>query len=302
MNTMKIRSIAPWFGGKRTLAPRVVELLGEHDSYFEPFCGSMAVLLAKPKSAHETVNDLHGDLINLAFVLQDSAGSVHLYERSQRTLVCETLLDHAGEQLLQPVDFSAPWEQRVERAYYYFLASWMMRNGVAGTERQDYQIAVRWTPGGGSPTVRWRSATDSIPSWHERLQNVLILNRDAFQIIDSIPDSPEIAVYLDPPYMKSTRGLCAHGSGSGRYVHEFKNGNGGNLFEASSLDDHSRLARSLSRFESARIVVSYYDCDRVRELYQGWTFHDQTMMKNLHQQNGRGTRKQMAPEVLITRG
>lgn len=43
-----ITAIAPWFGSKRTLAPRIVAELGSHRAYWEPFCGSMAVLLAKP--------------------------------------------------------------------------------------------------------------------------------------------------------------------------------------------------------------------------------------------------------------
>jgi len=64
---MKIKAIAPWFGGKRNLAPRIVELLGKHRVYWEPFCGSMAVLMAKLPCVMETVNDLHADLINLAF-------------------------------------------------------------------------------------------------------------------------------------------------------------------------------------------------------------------------------------------
>lgn len=41
---MKLKSILPWFGGKRTLAPRIVDELGEHSYYFEACAGSMAVL------------------------------------------------------------------------------------------------------------------------------------------------------------------------------------------------------------------------------------------------------------------
>lgn len=58
----RIKAIAPWFGGKRTLAPEIVRELGEHTQYFEPFCGSMAVLLAKTPSSKETVNDMHGGM------------------------------------------------------------------------------------------------------------------------------------------------------------------------------------------------------------------------------------------------
>jgi hypothetical protein len=55
---MKINAIAPWFGSKRTLALRIVEAIGPHKVYWEPFVGSMAVLLAKAPAKMETVNDM----------------------------------------------------------------------------------------------------------------------------------------------------------------------------------------------------------------------------------------------------
>ena len=45
MTNAAIRSIAPWYGAKRTIASWIVEELGSHGAYWEPFCGSMAVLL-----------------------------------------------------------------------------------------------------------------------------------------------------------------------------------------------------------------------------------------------------------------
>ena len=39
---MNVKAIAPWFGGKRTLAPAIVVELGTHTQYFEPFFGSGA--------------------------------------------------------------------------------------------------------------------------------------------------------------------------------------------------------------------------------------------------------------------
>src|SRR5262249_40820765 len=88
---MKITALAPWFGSKRTLAPRIVETLGPHKAYWEPFCGSMAVLLAKEPATMETVNDLHGDLINLARVVQSEPSAVELYGRLARTFMGEKL-------------------------------------------------------------------------------------------------------------------------------------------------------------------------------------------------------------------
>lgn len=49
----------PYFGGKRLIAPRVWEKLGNVSNYVEPFGGSLAVLLANPTPAKmETVNDI----------------------------------------------------------------------------------------------------------------------------------------------------------------------------------------------------------------------------------------------------
>lgn len=283
----KITAIAPWFGGKRTLAPRIVEQLGEHLQYFEPFCGSMAVLFAKKPSRHETVNDLHGDLINLARCLQQEEIAIRLYERLQRTLVCEQLLKDAQSVIDGDRLFSLDSPDS-ERAYWYFIASWMARNGIAGMDRIQYQIAVRWTPGGGSPTTRWRSATDSVPWWHNRLKDAVILNRDAFDMLDRFDDKEHTAIYLDPPYYGGSR---SHGN----YKHDFEHDS---LFGS----DHQRLAEAVKAYKHARVVVSYYDCPAVRQLYEGWTFIDCSMNKNLHAQNGRGPRQQQAPEVLIVNG
>mgnify|MGYP007100093235 FL=1 len=312
MTEMKVGAISPWFGGKRTLAPRVVTQLGKHTQYFEPFCGSMAVLLAKAPSQKETVSDLHGDLTNLAFVLQDTIAAETLYDLLQRTLFAEGLRDEAARKLEQPFDGLTEGPKNgcipawaVARAYWYFLACWMGRNGTAGTERQDYQIAVRWAKGGGSPTVRFRNATESIPAWHQRLRNVVILRRDAFQILDRFEDCAGTAIYVDSPYTIETRGDTGKSGAGARYLHEFAHTAAApDLFEQgpAKKDDHQKLAEVLRGYKAARIVVSHYDCPRIRELYQGWTFVDCAMNKQLHAQNGRGARKKLAPEVLIING
>lgn len=308
---MKVRAIAPWFGGKRTLAPDIVHQLGPHTQYFEPFCGSMAVLFAKQPSQKETVNDMHGDLINLARVIADPEAAPTLYSRLLAAPFSEDLLKQARDYLtseLFSIDLELSdgviYQQAINRAYWYFLASWMGRNGTAGTERVDYQIAVRWTANGGSPTVRWRNAVESLPAWHRRLLNVVILRRDALKILDRFEDTPKTAIYADPPYMRETRSNGSPKSGGGgRYLHDFNDvhpDRRGGLFEES--DQHDQVAEILRGYRNARIVVSYYDCDRARELYAGWTFLDRTRQKHLHAQNGRGARPKDAPEVLIING
>lgn len=284
---MKLGAIAPWFGGKRTLAPLIVQQLGEHTQYFEPFCGSMAVLLSKPPARFETVSDLHGEVTNLARVLADDELAPQLYARVSRVLVSDGLLADARAA-------DAVGQSPLQRAFWFFVRSWSQSNGVAGTLRESYQLAVRWKSSGGSPTVRFVGAVDSIPAWHERLRNVVVLTRDAFDVIGRIDDAADTAVYADPPYAAETRG--SFGADAAQYLHEFENGG---LFGA---DSHTRLRDALARFRRARIVVSYYDCPRVRQLYDGWTFIECGRQKNLARQNGSGTKDGEAPEVLIVNG
>lgn len=324
MTNMKVKALAPWFGGKRTLAPEIVAELGPHTQYFEPFCGSMAVLFAKEPSQKETVNDLHGGLVCLARVVADGLAAPQLFNRLQTTMFSEDLLEQAADRLdsweMEPAwllcddrhgenpGYRRADANMLEFAYWYFLACWMGRNGTAGTERLDYQIAVRWTKGGGSPTVRWKNAVDSLPAWHERLRNVVILRRDAFKILNRFEDVAGTAIYVDAPYMRETRSNGSPKSGGGgRYLHDFedKSPMGRSLFPDACPDDdnkHNLLAGILRSYREARVVVSYYDCPRVRRLYEGWTFIDKTRQKHLHAQNGRGARPKEAPEILIING
>jgi len=241
---MKIKAILPYFGGKRNLAARIVEALGPHRVYWEPFCGSMAVLMAKPPCEMETVNDLFDDLINLARVLADKKLAFEFYGRAERTLYCEQLWRDATERWRTSgalIDIMPD----IERAYDYFVVSWMGINGVSGTERCNYAFALGWCRGGGQGARRWRSVIDSIPAWHKRLQNVVIINRDAFEILENINDDSDTAIYCDPPYFDK----------SDKYMHDFCDG------------EHKTLAESLRRFEKTRVIVSYYDDPRLDGLY-----------------------------------
>lgn len=55
----------PWFGGKSMAAPILWRAFGNTPNYVEPFCGSMATLLARPHAPKvETVNDKDGLIAN----------------------------------------------------------------------------------------------------------------------------------------------------------------------------------------------------------------------------------------------
>lgn len=275
---MKIKAIVPWFGAKRKLAPQIVEIMGPHRVYWEPFCGSMAVLMLKPPCEMETVNDLHGDLINLARVIQDKDLGFKLYEKLSRTLYVEQLWRESKERGISGETNGQP---DIDRAYDYFVVSWMGLNGVSGTARCNYQFALRWCRGGGQGARRWRSVVESMPAWHKRLANVVIVQRDAFEILENIKDKRDTVIYCDPPYFDK----------SDKYVHDF------------TAEQHEQLAQSLRRFSKGRVLVSYYDDPRLKVLYEGFNrieFNVSTQsLRNATRGKKKKPRKQQVEVLLV---
>jgi DNA adenine methylase len=287
---MKIRGLLPWYGAKRILAPRIVAELGPHRSYWEPFCGSMAVLLAKQVCASETVNDLHGDLINLALVIAHDAWGPWLYRQLRRVLVHQELHRVSKVQINDP----KVWRPRrtdpfrldladARRAYWYFINSWLGRNGVIGSVNHERgnSFCTRYTVNGGIQGTRFASAVDSIPWWRRRMRRVTVLNQDGLALLERIHDQPGTAIYCDPPYLDK----------GSAFIHDF------------AAEDHAALADRLARFHRARVVMSYYDHPRLAKLYPGWTKVRCPLAKSLVNQGQRGQGpKAMAPEVLLVNG
>lgn len=271
---MKITAIVPWFGSKRTLAPRIVAELGEHRCYWEPFCGSLAILLSKAKTTMETVNDLHGDLVNLARILKDPVEGPRLYRRARRTLFAQEIFVDADDEMTRPF---APTP---ERAYWFFVHSWFARNGVAGSNG-GMAFCVRYTSKGGQPAKRWESAVDSIPAWSRRLRGVTILNECGIDLCERIEDLDGTVIYADPPYLVK----------GAKYIHDFDD------------PDHDRLARALRRFRHTRVIVSYYQHPKLADLYPDWTVVRCSVPKamgNMRRRDMSGSVS--APEVLLING
>lgn len=276
MNDMKLGAIASWMGSKRTLAPKIVHQLGPHSSYWEPFCGSMAVLLSKLPAQSETVNDLHADLVNLARVIKNPVDGSMLWRRLRRVLFCEQLLKDAREVLDQEFFRVDP----VIRAENYFLNCWMGMNGLAGTkggETNKRGIARRYTSNGGAPAKRWESAVSSIPAWRQRMRSVTILCGDGIEMCERIEDKAKTVIYVDSPYFEK----------SVEYVHDF------------TMAQHRRLAIALNQFYLTRVVISHYEHPLLQELYPQWSKIDLARSKNL---GVTAKEKSIAPEVLLVNG
>lgn len=269
-DSMQVKAIAPWAGAKRNLAPYIVKVIGPHNAYWEPFCGGLSVLLVKPPSRIEVVNDLNGDLINLARIIVDPILGMKLYRKLRRTLFCQELHRELQEQLKNESD-------PLGRAYCYFVKVWQSWGGVAGTTRDGYKMSIRYTNNGGHQAKRFASAVDSIPAWRRRLRQVTIQNEDAFKLLSLIQDAEGTVIYCDPPYIEKNL----------EYTHDFV------------LEDHWRLAESLNRFAKTKVILSYYDHPLLEELYPEWSMEKIEVTKALVNSQRRGRKRSQATEVLL---
>ncbi|RUN76722.1 DNA adenine methylase [Sphingomonas sp. TF3] len=71
--SIAVRPPAPYLGGKRNLAKRLVAMIADtpHRTYVEPFVGMGGVFLRRPAAAAvEVINDLSGDVANLFRVVR----------------------------------------------------------------------------------------------------------------------------------------------------------------------------------------------------------------------------------------
>lgn len=286
---MKLNGIAPWYGAKRKAELRrpIIQRIGSPVVLVEPFCGSCAVSLATKADVH-IVNDLHMDLYNLAVVLAHPELSVELQEAVNRTLFSEGMF-MSQLQVLQE-SFGPKEVPDLARAFAYTYVCWSGHNGFAGTTVEP-RFNVRFTGGGGDPAARWRSVGESIPEWHKRMRTWTILNRDAFELIESIPDKPGTVIYVDSPYHRVARSNAT-------YYHDFV---GPSLFDP--IDPHARLRDTLARFTETLVVISHYDCQPIRDLYSGssWKIEENTQTKTIAQASMDGAAEEHeAPEIIIT--
>lgn len=230
-----------YFGGKILAAPRIVEVLPTHGHYVEPFAGSLAVLLAKPRSRMETVNDLDADLMVFWRVLRDRPADL--------ARVCH-LTPHSRAEFEAADDFDVPDE--LERARRVWTRLSQSRTGRLTNTGWRHYVA----PAGsnlGMPGYLDAYVT-RMAAVAERLHRVSLEARPALELIDRYGAAEDVLFYVDPPYLGETRT-----SGDHAYRHEMRD-----------TFAHRDLAEALHRCRAA-VVLSGYASDLYDlELYPDW--------------------------------
>ena len=250
-----------YFGGKTRLADQIAAAFPPHEHYVEPYGGSLAVLLAKPRSRMETVNDLDGDLMTFWRVLRD--------QPAELARVC-ALTPHARAEFLEAYALGdAPDD--VERARRVWVRLSQSRSGTL--LRTGWRHYV--DPAGSNTAMPGylEAYVDRMAPAAGRLVGVSLECQPALELIARYGQSTNVLLYVDPPYLGTTRF-------SGGYRHELK-----------SDTEHRDLAAVL-RACKASVVLSGYDSSLYAELYPDWH------ITRIETTTGQGGTRQERTEVL----
>ena len=121
------RAPFPYFGGKRNAAQMVWNAFGDPQHYAEPFCGSCAMLLARPAShvrKVETVNDKDGMLVNVWRAIRYAPDEV-AHECAIPVMECELHARLATTKARMTPDFVS-WIEGDERHFdAHLAANWL---------------------------------------------------------------------------------------------------------------------------------------------------------------------------------
>lgn len=275
-----------WHGGKHYLAEWIVSHFPPHLHYVEPFFGGGAVLFArdperdwlaghpdcetggngrpqaKHRGASEAVNDVHGELMTFWRVLQDPDRFALLRRRLEATPLAE-------EEWRASFD---PATDDVERAARLFVRIRQSRQALG----KDFATLsrLRTRRGMNELSSAWLSAIDGLADVHARLAGVVILNRDALEVIRS-QDGPLTLFYCDPPYVHESR------TARDCYQHEM------------SGEDHRRLLAALRDVRGKAILSGYRN-----PLYDRMLADWRTAERTIDNKSGGGQAKQQRTEVL----
>jgi DNA adenine methylase len=184
-------SAFPYVGGKTRLVDWVTDHLPNHTTYVEPFGGSAAVLLNKPRSAIEVYNDLDRDIVQFFEIARDRPDE--LVEWVRRTPFSEEL--HA--EYVQDFYNGERPEEPIARAGRFLFLRYSQFGGKydhpSGFKRDT--IATL-----SSEASAWANVAERIEATCERLQGVSI-QHDSFEALIERYDSPSTVFYCDPPYL-----------------------------------------------------------------------------------------------------
>lgn len=282
-----MNSIISWVGGKKALRDTIyLRMPKEYDRYIEVFGGGGWVLFGKPPDkCMEVYNDFNSNLANLFYCVKERPMALikelsFFPLNSRDEFIClrkfldmeEFKSEHLSEELEIATHFlKEPEAEEIKAILTERAGTGDVKRAAAFYKIIRYSYGSGCTSYGCQPfdirktfTILWEA--------NRRLKNTVIENKD-FEALIRQYDRPNAFFYCDPPYYET----------EGHYEVVFKK------------EDHVRLRDTLAGIDG-RFMVSYNDCDYIRELYQDFQIESVSRLNNLAQRYDGGCE---FPEVLI---
>lgn len=241
-----------YVGGKWRIAHFLMNYFPEHQSYIEPFGGGASVLLQKPPSQLEVLNDLNHDVVNFFHMLAEKTAQLIRAIQLTPYAEAEYVLAHSSAGIADPI----------ERARRFYIRSRMSFGHSEGNQLSGWRFQTN-TSRNLTLTDEW-NRTEHLWATSERLKNVQITCSDYQKVLRRF-DHPKALFYVDPPY-----------PGAVRYEKR-------NYYRHEMLEDnqHRELAQHLYGL-AGQVVLSGYACDLYAELFegQGWQRFDKPTRAN----------------------
>lgn len=236
----------------------------QYGRFIDVFGGSGSVLLGNPEICpFEVYNDFDRNLANLFRCMKERTmavirelGFCHLNSREdfiaiRRFFENEQFDDkYLSEELrLTQIFFPPPEANELMEMRKRITADYDVRRAAMFLKLLRFSYSSSGKSYASQP-FDIRKLFGLISKLQDRMANVVVENQD-FETLIKHYDRPDAFFYLDPPYF-STEDMYEVGFG---------------------WDDHVRLRDTLKNIKG-KFLLSYNDCDEIRELYNGFSMFD----------------------------
>ena len=236
----------------------------QYGRFIDVFGGSGSVLLGNPEICpFEVYNDFDRNLANLFRCMKERTmavirelGFCHLNSREdfiaiRRFFENEQFDDkYLSEELrLTQILFPPPEANELMEMRKRITADYDVRRAAMFLKLLRFSYSSSGKSYASQP-FDIRKLFGLISQLQDRIANVVVENQD-FETLIKHYDRPDAFFYLDPPYF-STEDMYEVGFG---------------------WDDHVRLRDTLKNIKG-KFLLSYNDCDEIRELYNGFSLFD----------------------------
>lgn len=273
---IKPKPFVKWAGGKRQIILELKKYVPEEfDCYYEPFVGGGALLFElMPKKA--VINDQNEELMNVYQVLCDDEKYTKMcrllnsYEKKNNEDFYYTLRnkDRSQKTISKMSDYT-----KAARTIYLNKACY---NGLYRVNsKNEFNV-----PYNKKSRINTYDASNLLTvNMYLTMNDVTILCADFEEAVSTCQKGD--FVYFDPPYDTVNHSFTTY----------TKDGFG--------KEEQIRLSEVFKKLDKkgVKVMLSNHDTDFIRNLYQGYSFHEIEAKRNI---NSNGSKRGKVTEVIIT--